>query len=192
MVKNTSGGTRTKGLARKHVNAAAGGGGGSKLRLPEDPLEVMVYVSALLGNGMCEVYNNDGLRFIAHIRNKFKGRHKRSNLITKNSIILCGYREWENPYKNLDVIFIYDDNNIKALRNVPTISIQSILLRIDSANIQLHTNTLTYDTNTLTNDIFQDDDDIHQHDHDHDHKHKHKHNTHIIDNLLLHHEFDDI
>ena len=131
MVKNTSGGTKTKGLARKHVKSA-GGGGGAALRLPEEQLEVIVAVGSMLGNGMCEVFNNDDQRFIAHIRNKFKGRHKRANLITKNSIILCGYREWEKPYKNLDVIFIYDDHNINQLRENPTINITNISKRISN------------------------------------------------------------
>ena len=143
MVKNTTGGTKTKGLARKHVKSAGGGGGA--LRLPEEELEVIVAVDSMLGNGMCRVFNEKGDSFIAHIRNKFKGRHKRANLINKNSIILCGYREWENPYKNLDVIFIYDDYNINQLRQNPTINIQNIIKRI---------------TNTYTkNDDNNDDDD---------------------------------
>ena len=134
MVKNTSGGTKTKGLARKHVRSA--GGGGAALRLPQEELEVIVAVGAMLGNGMCEVFNNDGERFIAHIRAKFKGRHKRANLIAKNSIILCGYREWEKPYKNLDVIFIYDDYNINQLRENPTINknILNVIKRITLNN----------------------------------------------------------
>jgi hypothetical protein len=134
MVKNTSGGTKTKGLARKHVRSA--GGGGAALRLPQEELEVIVAVGAMLGNGMCEVFNNDGERFIAHIRAKFKGRHKRANLIAKNSIILCGYREWEKPYKNLDVIFIYDDYNINQLRENPTINknILNVIKRISLNN----------------------------------------------------------
>ena len=142
MVKNTTGGTKTKGLARKHVKSAGGGGGA--LRLPEEELEVIVAVDSMLGNGMCRVFNEKGDSFIAHIRNKFKGRHKRANLISKNSIILCGYREWENPYKNLDVIFIYDDYNINQLRQNPTINIQNIIKRI---------------TNTYTNNDDNNDDD---------------------------------
>ena len=148
MVKNTTGGTKTKGLARKHVNGrSAGGGGRSLLRLPEDKLEIIVVVGKMLGNGMCEVFNNDGERFIAHIRNKFKGRHKRSNLISTNLIILCGYREWEKPFKNLDVIFIYDDDNINELRNIPTITIHNLFIRIDSNNFNTHNNDLNNDLN---------------------------------------------
>jgi hypothetical protein len=131
MVKNTTGGTKTKGLARKHINGSADAAGGrSVLRLPGDKLEIIVAVGSMLGNGMCEVFNNDGERFIAHIRNKFKGRHKRSNLISSNKLILCGYREWEKPFKNLDVIFIYDDDNINELRNIHTI--HNLFTRIDS------------------------------------------------------------
>lgn len=140
MVKNTSGGTKTKGLARKHVKSA--GGGGAALRLPEEQLEVIVAVDSMLGNGMCRVFNENGDSFIAHIRNKFRGRHKRANLICKNSIILCGYREWEKPYKNLDVIFIYDDYNINQLRENPTINIINICKRISNQ----------YTNNDQTND----------------------------------------
>ena len=162
MVKNTSGGTKTKGLARKHVRSA--GGGGAALRLPQEELEVIVAVGAMLGNGMCEVFNNDGERFIAHIRAKFKGRHKRANLIAKNSIILCGYREWEKPYKNLDVIFIYDDYNINQLRENPTIYkhifnvIKRVTLNNNLPNTEEHDDTLNHfqfsnDDNTPTNYI---------------------------------------
>ena len=55
MVKNTSGGTKTKGLARKHQGGAGGGGGGGALRLPKNELEQLVVVTKMLGNGMCEV-----------------------------------------------------------------------------------------------------------------------------------------
>jgi hypothetical protein len=153
MVKNTSGGTKTKGLARKHVRSA--GGGGAALRLPQEELEVIVAVGALLGNGMCEVFNNDDERFIAHIRAKFKGRHKRANLITKNSIILCGYREWEKPYKNLDVIFIYDDYNINQLRENPTINknILNVIKRITLNNNLLNTEPDDPNDVLFTNDI---------------------------------------
>ena len=173
MVKNTSGGTKTKGLARKHVKNASGGGGG-QLRLPENELEELVYVNSMLGNGMCEVYNDDGQRFIAHIRNKFKGRHKRSNLISKNSIILCGYRDWENPYKNLDVIYIYDDFNIRALRDIPTIQIHNLFTRIEQNNIFKQNNSYPDD------DIFQNNNNNLQHttktphsDFTHTHTHTH-------------------
>lgn len=127
MVKNTSGGTRTKGLARKHVNSS--NTTATTIRLPDNELEQIVYVNKMLGNGMCEVYNNDDVRLIAHIRNKFRGRHKRSNNINANSYILIGLREWETPYKNCDVIFVYDDHHFNTIRNLPHLPILNIINR---------------------------------------------------------------
>ena len=74
MVKNLTGGTKTKGVARKHQ-----GKGDSRLRLPDDELEMVACVTKMLGNGMCEIYTNDNNRLIGHIRNKFRGRQKRHN-----------------------------------------------------------------------------------------------------------------
>ncbi len=119
MVKNTTGGTRTKGLARKHQGA---GGGGGHLRIPEDELERVAYVSKMLGNGMCQVYINDNKDpLIAHIRKKFSGRHKRSNLIATGTCLLIGLRDWEKPCKNCDVINVYDHHDLTTVLNLPAI-----------------------------------------------------------------------
>jgi translation initiation factor IF-1 len=119
MVKNTTGGTRTKGLARKHQGA----GGGGRLRIPEDELEKVAYVSKMLGNGMCQVYINDNKDpLIAHIRKKFSGRHKRSNLIATGTCLLIGLRDWENPCKNCDVINVYDHHDLTTILNLPAIN----------------------------------------------------------------------
>jgi len=149
MVKNT-GGTKTKGMARKHLKPNGGGGGGA-LRIPENELEQVVIVTKMLGNGMCEVYNNDNKRFIAHIRNKFKGRHRRSNDINVNTYILIGLRDWENPFKNCDVIFVYDHSQFNQLYSNPSIHMQNISAR-DTTN-SFNTNNSNNDNN---NDILFD------------------------------------
>lgn len=133
MVKNTSGGTKTKGLARKHQGGGGGGGGGA-LRLPKNELEQLVVVTKMLGNGMCEVFNNDDQRFIAHIRNKFKGRNRRSNDISVNSFILIGLREWEKPAKNADVIFVYDLNDYHAFHSIPNLLSHKLFARVNNGH----------------------------------------------------------
>jgi translation initiation factor IF-1 len=150
MVKNT-GGTKTKGMARKHLKP--NGGGGGALRIPENELEQVVIVTKMLGNGMCEVYNNDNKRFIAHIRNKFKGRHRRSNDINVNTYILIGLRDWENPFKNCDVIFVYDHSQFNQLYSNPSIHMQNISAR-DTTN-SFNTNNYKNDNDILF-DTFQD------------------------------------
>ena len=140
MVKNTSGGTKTKGLARKHQGGAGGGGGGGALRLPKNELEQLVVVTKMLGNGMCEVFNNDDKRFIAHIRNKFKGRNRRSNDISVNSFILIGLREWEKPALNADVMFVYDVNDYHAFHSIPNLHSHKLFARINGDEHDLYNN----------------------------------------------------
>ena len=141
MVKNTSGGTKTKGLARKHQGGAGGagaGGGGGALRLPKNELEQLVVVTKMLGNGMCEAFNNDDVRFIAHIRNKFKGRNRRSNDISVNSFILIGLREWEKPAKNADVLFVYDVNDYHAFHSIPNLLSHKLFARVNGDQPDLY------------------------------------------------------
>ena len=68
---------------------------------------------------MCEIITNNNEKLIGHIRNKFRGRHKRHNLISSGSIVLIGLREWEKPIKNCDILTIYEDSHIKQLTNMP-------------------------------------------------------------------------
>ena len=122
MVKNTTGGTGTKSLARKHQT-----GGNSKLRLPECELEKYACITKMLGNGMCEIYTNENTRLIGHIRNKFRGKQKRHNLLTVFSVVLVGLREWENPIKNCDILSIYDDSQVEQLKQIPNIKIDNVI-----------------------------------------------------------------
>ena len=55
MVKNTTGGGRTKGLARKHQRAQQTS---SHLRIPEEEGEEIGYIKKMLGNGMCEAISS--------------------------------------------------------------------------------------------------------------------------------------
>ena len=123
MVKNLHGGTGTKSLARKHQTKAKN----DHVRLPECIEEQFAYVDKMLGNGMCEVYTNDNTRLIGHIRNKFRGRQKRHNTIVTGAILLVGLRTWESTPKNCDILTIYDDNDIKQIKNKPDIAIDNLL-----------------------------------------------------------------
>jgi initiation factor 1A len=127
MVKNTTGGTGAKGLARKHQVSNSGEG---KLRLPECELEIFGLVTKMLGNGMCEIKTNDDMRLIGHIRNKFRGKQKRHNLLTVNQFVLVGLREWEKPYKNCDILTMYDAQHIQTISSFPNINIRQLLLSL--------------------------------------------------------------
>jgi translation initiation factor IF-1 len=123
MVKNTFGGSKAKGLARKNQS----GGGDARLRLPGDPLEQIACVTKMLGNGMCEIHTAENVRLIGHIGGKFRGKNKRNNLITVQSVVLIGLREWERPAKNCEILTIYEETNVEQLKSIPSVNMTNIL-----------------------------------------------------------------
>lgn len=128
MVKNTTGGTGTKGLARKLQSR-----GDSRLQLSQNEFEQYAIVTKLLGNGMCEIYLNNNTRLIGHIRNKFRGRNKRHNLVSVLAIVLVGLRDYEKPAKNCDILTIYDDIQIDQLKQMPSIRVEHLMnLRLEN------------------------------------------------------------
>ena len=151
MVKNTKGGKGAKGLSRKSENT--GSSHTEKLRLPTCELEQYACVTKMYGNGMCEIYTNDNTKLIGHIRNKFRGRQKRNNIISPNSIVMVGLREWENPIKNCDILCIYDDNQIEQLKYLPQIDIRNVLHLRNQNYVNKESSNINEDDVQFTNDI---------------------------------------
>ena len=122
MVKNDTGGNKGKGLARKHVNAAKCGGS-KQLRVAVDGAEKYAVVSKMLGNGMCYVRILDGSGGgdkLCIIRNKFKGRGKRDNIMDSGSWVLVGLREWSSKQDTCDLLEVYNANERdRLLKNEP-------------------------------------------------------------------------
>jgi initiation factor 1A len=148
MVKNTTGGTKTKGLARKHQRH-----GDEKLRLPDDALEQIACVTKMLGNGMCEIYTEENERLIGHIRSKFRGKQKRHNLISTSTVVLIGLREWENPIKNCDILTIYNDSQIRQLKNMPNLQMENIMrIRNDLSHMGTTVSTDDFEFSNMVED----------------------------------------
>lgn len=110
MTKNANGGKRAKSFARKHATSAP-----SSTLLSTNELERYAIVTKLLGNGMFYATTDQDHNLIGHIRNKFKGRYKHSNLITAGAIILLGLRSWENPPKHADLLHVYEADEIHTI-----------------------------------------------------------------------------
>ena len=148
MVKNTTGGTGTKSLARKHQT----GGGRNELIIPSCELEQIACVTKALGNGMLEIHTNNDVRLIGHIRNKFRGKQKRHNMIGVFAIVLIGLREWETPSKNCDILTIYDANQIEQLKNIPSIKLEHVI-KLSLGNTHTGDAKLTVNDVVFTEDI---------------------------------------
>ena len=162
MVKNTTGGSKHKGQARKLVNAPVS----NKIQYSQDDDECFAIVSKMLGNGMCHVNvlkNNDILEnIICHIRGKFRSRNKKSNLVTVGAFVLVGLRSWTSSIDSCDLLTIYNDSHIPSL-NLPNSLLSSIqssfssndhsILFSQSSPIDSLTNTHTDSSLNLSHDI---------------------------------------
>lgn len=92
MVKNTFGGNKHKGQARKFVNAKPN----NKLRVAEYDGEIYAVVLKLLGNNMFHAQCIDGKLRLGHIRGKFTGRKKRDSMLSPGVWVLVGERNFSN------------------------------------------------------------------------------------------------
>lgn len=117
MVKNTKGGNKAKKQARKSsqpVDASS-----VKARYSTDPDEVYACCSKLLGNGTCSVMCIDGIERLCIIRNKFRGRGKRGNVLAPGTWCLIGRRDFERPkegkLEKTDLLEVYGDIEKKLI-----------------------------------------------------------------------------
>jgi translation initiation factor 1A len=116
MVKNTAGGNKAKGFARKGTNNDKD----RPLRVSENENEIYAIVDKYYGNSMCDVMCMDGEIRMLHIRGKFKGRGKRDNVVDKTSWLLVGIRDYEtvkdSKKQNCDLLEVYNDNEKNKLK----------------------------------------------------------------------------
>ena len=155
MVKNAKGGKGAKSMARKNVmdNEIS-----EQIRFADDVLERYAIVLKMYGNGMCLVntFNEHGhsdFDILCHIRNKFKGRSKRNHFVSNGSIVLIGLREWENPFKNSDLLHVYSSFDIHTLTHHNLISI--------NYNLNNHNTDLFAFSNNNYNNIITNNNDSH-------------------------------
>ena len=142
MVKNTKGGNKSKGFARKSFNTTQT----YSIRVPTDPLEQFAVVNKMYGT-ICDVTTHDLNTFKCHIRGKFRGRSKRNSIVSVGKLVMIGFRDFEAPhFKNCDLLEIYDSNDINQLLNKPDLNIRSLIsLSHNLSNPISHDSSLSLD-----------------------------------------------
>jgi len=164
MVRNDAGGNKGKGLARKHVNASKGGGS-KQLRVATDEAEKYAIVSKMLGNGMCYVNLLDGTigNKLCIIRNKFKGRGKRDNILDSGSWVLVGLREWSSKQDTCDLLEVYNDGERdRLMKNEPCFKAVALASESNTGGSNVHfadSETMKYSTLVKRGGGNKDDDD---------------------------------
>lgn len=140
MVKNM-GGNKSKKQARKKVNVPQQ----RNLRYRSDKEEDEMYaiVTKLYGGSNSSVFCMDGMTRHCIIRNKFRGRDKRDNIITTNTWVLVGLRNWEargDKQQRCDLLEVYSDNEKEKLISNVKQDVVSLLKIDDEQNEYLKQN----------------------------------------------------
>jgi initiation factor 1A len=121
MVKNTTGGNKGKGMARKNVNGAKQP---SKLRVVAEEGELYAVVVKILGGSICSVVGMDNVERHCHIRGKFRGGHRRDNMLKAGTLVLVG--DWgftsskAGKAPECDLLEVYSDIEKERLKKSVT------------------------------------------------------------------------
>jgi len=136
MVRNTTGGSRHKRQARKNANTHQVRKK-TRLKDPKEDCEMYALITKNFGQGNCEVRCNDGTNRMCVIRNKFKGRNKRSNRVDVGVRVLVGLRDWEvratGKMEKCDLLEVYDSRELEDLKKDPNYN--DTLLRSEEEKI---------------------------------------------------------
>lgn len=127
MVKNTQGGSKGKSQARKFSSSCVTSSR-SALRLSQCMFEKYACVIKYYGQGRCSVKTTDDMELQCVIRNKFKGRSRRSSMVSVGTIVLIGLREWEgvDNYKICDLLEVYDIDDFNQLKSIPSTKVTNL------------------------------------------------------------------
>ena len=114
MVKNITGGNKSKRFASKNTSSSMIG----KVRKSSCEEEVYAIVDKMCGGNICMVKMKEcDEPCQCVIRGKFRGRNKSSNIIKPGSWVLVGIREWTSSRdKRCDLLEVYNTNDIDVLK----------------------------------------------------------------------------
>lgn len=121
MVKNSAGGNKAKGFARKNLVKRD-----TALRVANEEGEIYAQAVKIMGGNLASAIDIDGNPLRAHIRGKFRGRGKRDNFIGPGTWLLVGLHSWEsdkvkpNEIRNCDILEVYNDSDKTRLKNSVT------------------------------------------------------------------------
>lgn len=121
MVKNSTGGNKAKGFARKNLVKRD-----TALRVAREDGEIYAQAVKVMGGSIASAIDIDGNPLRAHIRGKFRGRGKRDNFIGPSTWLLVGLHDWQSDkikpgdLKDCDILEVYNETDKNRLKNSVT------------------------------------------------------------------------
>jgi hypothetical protein len=137
MVRNTHGGNKSKGMARKNFTKRD-----SMLRVAQEEGEIYAQAVKVMGGSIASAIDINGNPLRAHIRGKFRGRGKRDNFIGPGTWLLVGLHSWESEkdkpeeIRNCDILEVYNDSDKTRLKNSITSVNWNIFITNDTKTFQ--------------------------------------------------------
>ena len=161
MVRNRTGGSRHKKLARKNVKSTQNVVK-TRLKDPSESCEIYAIITNMYGQGNCEAMCNDGKKRLCIIRKKFRSRNKRSNHVSIGTIVLVGLRDWEllskDKKEKCDLLEVYNSKQLSDLKK--DVNFNATLLKTDEELYQPVDGNSFIFSNKNTTEIKPDDDKI--------------------------------
>jgi hypothetical protein len=119
MVKNNTGGNKSKKMARKTVPT---GGGGQDVRRVTDSCEMYAAITKIYSSKRCDVIGTDGKTRACTIRGKFLGRKRNGDgTIAVGAWVMIGFYDWEvrgDGSKTCDLLEVYTQNEKEKLKQL--------------------------------------------------------------------------
>ena len=156
MPKNKFGGSKHKKMAKKHINFVQ-----RKTRYASSEQELYVCCNQIFGGGNIKVVSDKNIEYLCYIRNKFKGRGKRDNIVKVGSWLLVGKREYETvktgKLQKCDLLEVYNEyDKLNLEQNVLDIN-WGIFKNVGIIQDESTNNTLFEFTNDIPDDTPEND-----------------------------------
>jgi translation initiation factor IF-1 len=152
MGKNIHGGNKNKKFAKGDKTAS---NATKKLRLKEDEMEKYAIVVSLSGGKICRIKTIENAKEImCHIRGKFSGRNKSSNIVSVGSVVLVGFYSDLTTKQECDLLYIYEKSEIEDLYKYYDVAALNKLVEISNSSTTTNNN-LFGDEITFTNQMVE-------------------------------------
>jgi hypothetical protein len=130
MVKNSTGGNKSKKGARKNIGLNSGGSN-QDVRRVADPCEMYAAVTKIYSSRRCDVMGTDGLTYQCNVRGKFlKSKRGGNGGLAVGVWILIGFYEWEvrgDGSKTCDLLEIYTPIEKDKLKQLEAHNLAAIM-----------------------------------------------------------------
>ena len=143
MVKNNTGGNKSKKQGRKFAAPSLEGGGGAqqKVRRAENVGEMYAAITKIFGGTSCKIICIDGTSRDCIIRRKFNSAGgKRQNMLSIGTWVLVGLRDWEvrtNGEQKCDLLEVYspfEKDRLKQIENNFNFKILNVASDVSTSN----------------------------------------------------------